>query len=116
MHSIKLEDMVITVDKENNVVVCKLFNCEGIAITRIEKYINEYCYNKERYKINDTFTGVARCCPDDTWDPYVGISLAIERAKKKRNAAINNALMKYINDKYNSLERLVNYGIHEWDD
>lgn len=109
-------DIEFKVFKDKGVVVCKLYDCETIAIRRINKYTRISCYSYNRFDndlINDVYVGVARCAPEDTFDEEYGKKLALARAKAKRGKAVNNALYAFINDVKKDLERLEKYGIHQ---
>ena len=99
---------------EKGVVVCKLSGCGDIPVVRIEKYtrnkVDPYVY--QRYTIDDTFVGVAKCSPEDTFDLEYGRKLALIKAKSKRGAAINKALQRYKSDTLQDLMRLAEEGIH----
>ena len=115
MRVINSEDMKIIIDSANRVVICELYNCEFMAISRIHKYIkNNSTPRIRRYLINNSFTGVAKCDPEDVWDVDTGIAIAMERAKKKRNKAANAAVLKYVTETARELENLADFGIHEW--
>ena len=105
-------DVSFRIDEKNKVVVCKITNCEDLAISRIDKY--SYCdyHDMNMYEIPDTFTGVARCNAYDKFDVEYGKKLALTRAKAKRGRAINAALYRYIKKAQRGLEDLKRYGIH----
>ena len=110
-------DIEFLVFANKGVVVCKIHNCEFLAINRITKYIEmnsplilSVAYD---YLIKNTFVGVAHCAPDDTWDEEFGKKLALTKAKAKRCKAINRAVKMFIEKTDRSLERLETYGIHE---
>ena len=94
------------------VVVCKLSGCGDIPLTRIEKYTRNVVVNDPRYTIEDTFVGVAKCSPDDTFDLEYGRRLALVRAKSKRGAAINKALERFRKDMLQDIDRLMDEGVH----
>ena len=107
-------DIEFKVFKDKRVVVCKLYGCETIAISRIGKYTKISCFGRFNNDfIDDVYVGVARCAPEDTFDEEYGKKLALARAKAKRGKAANNALYAFINDVKKDLERLEQYGIHQ---
>ena len=113
-----MSDVSFRIDEKNKVVVCKITNCEDLAISRIDKY--SYCgyiynsiYDRVSYEIPNTFTGVARCNPYDKFDVEYGKKLALTRAKAKRGRAINATLYRYIKKAQRGLEDLERYGIHK---
>lgn len=107
------------VDKEHGVVVCKLTGCKDIAVSRLDKYMPNYDYYLmgSPYWINtdikDTYTGIARCMPDDEWDEEYGKKLALLRAKQKRGKAVNKVLHMVMNQMACEMDDLRNYGIHK---
>ena len=107
-------DIEFKVFKNKGVVACKLYGCERIAISRINKYTQIHCYNRSNKDlINGVYVGVARCAPEDTFDEEYGKKLALARAKAKRGKAANNALYAYISNVMKDLARLEKYGIHQ---
>ena len=99
---------------EKGVVVCKLSGCSEIPVMRIEKYTRTVIdpYEFPRYIIDDTFVGVAKCAPEDTFDLEYGRKLALVKAKNKRGAAINRALTRFKKDVLQDLDRLTEDGFH----
>lgn len=92
--------------ESQGVVVCKLHRCKHIVVDRLNKYARgNLCLfgDVDNYTINDTFTGVARCAPEDTFDIETGKKLALIRAKAKRAKAINNAVRRYRREVYKNL-------------
>lgn len=107
-----MSDVIFKVDKKNKVVVCKLTNCREIAINRVYKYCCNFFGHTYDIYIPDTYTGVARCSSDDTFDISFGKELALTRAKAKRGKAINAAINKYIKNVRHELDLLEKHGIH----
>ena len=107
------------IDKEHGVVVCKLTGCKDIAVSRLDKYMPNYDYYLmgSPYWLNtdikDTYTGIARCNPEDEWDEEYGKKLALLRAKQKRGKAINNVLIKVVHQMAREMEDLWIHGIHD---
>lgn len=107
-------DVEFKVFADKGVIVCRLLDCEEIAISRIFKYVKISCiFNYDKYLINDVYTGVAKCSPEDTFNEEYGKKLALSRAKKKRGKAINKALKKFYIDMRRDLLNLKSHGIHE---
>lgn len=110
----KSNDVEFIVKPEKRVVVCKLYNCEDIAINRIFKQANNVIPTVTRdYCIDDIYVGVAYCSPEDTFDEKIGKEIALTKAKRKRGQAINNAINEYIKNANKDLKRLSEYGIHD---
>lgn len=105
-------DIEYRIIADKGVVVCKLYNCSDIAIRRIEKYTKRTIYT-DKYCISDIYTGIARCAEEDTFDVSIGMEIALNKAKRKRAKAINNAIREYVDDDNKRIARLLNYGIHE---
>lgn len=107
------------VDKEHGVVVCKLTGCKDIAVSRLDKYMPNYDYYLigSPYWLNtdieDTYTGIARCNPEDEWDEEYGKELALLRAKQKRCKAVNNVLCEVMRQMACEMDDLRIYGIHK---
>lgn len=93
-------DIKYLVNENEGVVTCILGNCSNIPVIRIKKYMgNQFSVkNKQRYRINDTYSGVARCASEDTFDVEVGKKIALTKAKQKRAKAINKALNVFTKD------------------
>ncbi len=111
----KANDVEYFVFKNKGVVVCKLHNCKSLALDRISKYANVLCpvMDIHKYFINDVFTGVAKCSPDDSFDLEYGKKLALTKAKASRGKAINNAINLFIKNLNKSINNLQVYGLHE---
>ena len=108
------KDLIYIVDKKNRVVVCNLLNCTYIAADRIEKYCTLMVpYDSFKYYIDEVYTGIARCSPEDEWDEEFGKKLALKRAKKKRCSAVNNMIIKFCNDMQRGIQKLIMYGYHK---
>lgn len=107
------DDLQYLVNKDTGVVICKLLSCEDIVYARIWKYTFYETCSIPNFDIKNTYVGVAKCHPEDTFDEKFGKKLALDRAKAKRKKAINRALQKYIDEKRRELEILEKYGIHD---
>ena len=101
-------------NESKGVVVCKIWDCKDLAIKRIEKHrplkVGEFY---ERYRLDDVFVGVAKCSDLSKFDVEDGKKLAMKRAIVKRSAAVNETVMKYVEDVRQALEELVGYEIRE---
>ena len=106
------KDMEFKVYPDKGVVVCRLLNCEDVPIRRIVKYTNSR-FMPNKYLIDNVYTGVAKCAPEDTFDEEYGKKVALAKAKRKRGKAINRAIRKYIMDTHRDLSNLTQYGYHE---
>ena len=93
-------DIKYVVNKENGLVICVLEKCSRIPEKRIKRYMGKRFKvpNYDRYKIRDTYRGVARCASDDTFDEEVGKKIALKKAKEKRARAINRAMNTFMKD------------------
>ena len=108
---IKGKDIEYMIYPEERRVVCRLLDCSRTAFKRILKYTNaDYVIGP--YRVDDTFVGIAKCAPEDEFDVEIGMELSLAKAKRKRCKAVNNMLIKYIEDVQCGLDRLAAYGIH----
>ena len=113
MEEIKGNDMEYLVFEDKGIVVCKLWCCTYIAVNRIEKYATKLsAYEMDRYRINHTYVGVAKCDPEDKFDVEFGKRLALTKAKAKRGKAVNSAIRLFIRDQRRKLRTLEEYGMH----
>ena len=55
--------------------------------------------------------GVAKCAPEDKWDPLYGRRLAEYRASRARQVDVNNELTYYINILSKRIDNLYDYGL-----
>lgn len=98
------------VDKEKNIVICKLETQQWVAEDRIMKYAK---YAEPRdcswYAIPAVYYGRAKCAPEDTFDVEVGKKIALDKAKAKRRKAINKALELYKQDLLKDIELIDKY-------
>ena len=93
-------DITYVINENEGVITCVLENCKNIPIKRIKKYMGTKfsVKEKDRYRIKDTYSGVARCSAEDTFDIEVGKKIALTKAKEKRARAINKALYTFTKD------------------
>ena len=105
----KTNNIKYLVCPEKRIVVCLLSDCQDIACNKINKYTDGAFFWSD-FKIKDTYRGIAKCDPRDTFDVEYGKKLALERAKKKRAKAVNKALDKYIETLMETIHRVANFG------
>lgn len=113
---INTSDVEYFVFENKGVVVCKLHNCRFIALHRIDKYTHktiEYLEAPYKYLIDEVYTGVAKCSPEDKFDEEYGKKLALTKAKAARGKAVNNAIKTFMSDIEKDLNNLKTYGLHE---
>ena len=60
------------------------------------------------YKMPDSFSGVARCSPDDEWDEALGKKIAYNRAKQKLDESFFKRANAYVNYLDRRFDRIVN--------
>ena len=115
MNEERVSEMEYLEYPEKGVVVAKLYNCAFIPISRIYDQLRFWVSNEDllKYCIADTYVGVAKCSPDDTFDLETGRKIALTKAKRARGKAVNNAIKKFISDMTADLKRLEEYGIHK---
>lgn len=88
------------VNEEKRTVVAVIDNCAGDALSAIRKMTTNgvFAYAPlftNKYDIDDTFVGMAKCNPEDVWDADVGKELARKRVISKHDKAVREALMKF---------------------
>ncbi len=97
------------VNEKKRTVVCIITTVDDF-ITRIEKYgLGDDKYDD----IEDVrvYKGIAKCCPQDTWDESYGKKLAEWRAERKRQVDINNEIYDYTWSMRDRLVTLETYGM-----
>ena len=92
------------------VVVCKLYNCKYVALSRIKKNVPFVtCYKGlEEFLVDDVYTGIAKCSADDEFDLEFGKKLALRKARIKRNKAVKQVINKYLKKMERMLQELRN--------
>lgn len=96
------------VNEEKRTVVCIITTVDDMA-DRLAKYglADDQYDDIEDIRI---YKGIAKCCPQDTWDESFGKKLAEWRAARKREVDINNEIYDYIDSMNERLETLEIYG------
>ena len=96
------------VNEEKRTVVCIITTVDDMA-DRLAKYglADDQYDDIEDIRI---YKGIAKCCPQDTWDESYGKKLAEWRAARKRQVDINNEIYDYIDSMTERLETLELYG------
>lgn len=96
------------VNEEKRTVVCIITTVDDMA-DRLAKYglADDQYDDIEDVRI---YKGIAKCCPQDTWDESYGKKLAEWRAARRRQVDINNEICDYINSMDDRLETLATYG------
>lgn len=99
-------------NEQKGIVVCKIWDCEDLAIKRIEKHrplkVAEFT---DRYRIDNVYIGIAKCNDLKKFNVENGKQLAMKRAISKRSAAINEKIKRYIKDVSQALEELEGHEI-----
>lgn len=97
------------VNEKKRTVVCIITTVDDF-ITRIEKYgLGDDKYDDiEDVRI---YKGIAKCCPQDTWDESYGKKLAEWRAERQRQVDINNEIYDYTFSMRDRLVTLETYGM-----
>lgn len=83
------------VNKEKGVVVCKLEDCFDSVIYDMHQKGWPFDENLE---IPNTFTGKAKCSPEDTFNEDIGKRIALNRALIKLNTAKRRMLNSFITE------------------
>lgn len=96
------------VNEEKRTVVCIITTVDDMA-DRLAKYglADDKYDDMEDVRI---YKGIAKCCPQDTWDESFGRKLAEWRAARKRQVDINNEIYDYICSMDDRLTTLEIYG------
>ena len=96
------------VNEEKRTVVCIITTVDDMA-DRLAKYglADDQYDDMEDIRV---YKGIAKCCPQDTWDESYGKKLAEWRAARKRQVDINNEIYDYIDSMSERLETLEIYG------
>lgn len=97
--------------EDKGTVICKIWECEDVALKRINKYAIIAYDEEDKYAINEVYIGISRSNPNKKFDIDRAKKEAFEKAKAKRKRAINNAIKKYIKDTEIKLARLEMEGI-----
>ena len=92
--------------EEKGTVICKLWECEDIALKRINKYAILAYEEESKYALNEVYVGISKSNPGKKFDIDKAKKLAFEKAKAKRKRAINSAIKKYIKDTEIKLAKL----------
>lgn len=109
---IKKKNCKFYVDKENKKVVCVIPNTRYMA----RDFINDF--NVELYPLSDklrneirmpnSFSGIASCHEDDTFDEEIGKLIAYHKARRKLNISLFKRLNSYIQFVDNELVKMMN--------
>ena len=96
------------VNEEKRTVVCIITTVDDMA-DRLAKYglADDQYDDIEDVRI---YKGIAKCCPQDTWDESFGKKLAEWRAARQREVDINNEIYDYIDSMTERLETLEIHG------
>lgn len=98
------------VNKEKRTVVCKITTTNDIEdrLYKFGLYNDLYQYGNAVFR---TYTGIAKCSPQDTWDEITGKRLAEYRAARKRQIDVNNTLKCEIKRILNAADALSAHGM-----
>ena len=110
-NSVQLNSISYYIDKNNQTIVCVLSGCKHIAVQRLNKYCRHFVAD-DKYVISDIFVGKAKCSPDDEWNEDYGKKIALNRARHKRNLAINKKIREALLTSIEELTELVDHGMH----
>lgn len=85
------------IDEEKKTVVAVMTDCEYDAIDILEKMgirsISHNSWSMDKFMINTTYRGKAKCSPDDEWDEEEGMCIARNRMLANYYRARTMALM-----------------------
>lgn len=86
------------IDEEKQTVVAVMDDCEYDAIDVLQKMgirnISYDGYNMNKFMMNPTYRGKAKCSPEDEWDEEYGMTLARNRMLENYYRSRAIALMK----------------------
>lgn len=86
------------IDEEKGTIVAVMKDCEYDAIKILDKMgisdIRYDGYNMDKFMINTTYRGKAKCSPDDEWDEEEGMRIARNRMLENYYRARTLALMR----------------------
>lgn len=104
------------IDEEKRTVVAVMDDCEYDAIDVLQKMgirkITHNGYNLDKFMMNTSYCGKAKCSPDDEWDEKYGMALARNRMLENYYRSRATALMKAETVLQNILEEIdscINY-------
>lgn len=101
-------NMTYYINKEKRTVVCKKTGCEFDIVNLIENISGCYTIPPEMsvkdVLLNSTYTGIAKCNPEDKWDEEKGMEIARKRMllkyykdKEKKTETYENLFNEYLN-------------------
>lgn len=107
--------IIYKINKEKRVIVCIITGCEEIARRRINKYAPhiDTWWGFDNCEIKNSYTGIARCLPDDEWDEEKGKKLALIRAKRERSRDINRIVYNVTQVIKREIDDLEKNGVHK---
>lgn len=86
------------IDEEKRTVVAVMDDCEYDAIDVLQKMgirkITHDGYNMDKFMMNTSYRGKAKCSPDDEWNEEYGMALARNRMLENYYRGRSMALMK----------------------
>ena len=98
------------IDEEKRTVVAVMDDCEYDAIDVLQKMgirkITHDGYNMDKFMMNTSYRGKAKCSPDDEWDEKYGMALARNRMLENYYRGRAMALMKAETVLQNILEEI----------
>ena len=95
------------VNKEKRTVVCKITTINDIEDRLFKFGLEDYC----GCSVSRTYTGIAKCSPQDEWDEITGKRLAEYRAARKRQIDVNNTLKREIKRILKAVDALSAHGM-----
>ena len=102
------------VKEDERVVICIINGTRNY----FSDYMNNRLYNQDyldsvalytegKYNLKNSYSGVARCAPDDEWNEELGRKIAFNRAKEKLNSAFFKRAKTYVNEVDNRFNQLI---------
>jgi len=107
------------VKKDERVVVCVISDTEDYFMDYMVRHMYENNHLitgrwHDKYFLKNSYSGVARCAPDDEWNEEIGRKIAFNKAKEKLNNAFFKRAKAYVNaadSEFNQLIGIINnYG------
>lgn len=97
------------INEKKRTIVCIITAINDVPL-RLSKY-GLWSSDEDEEPDIRVYKGVAKCAPEDKWDPLYGRRLAEYRASRARQVDVNNELTYYINTLSKRIDNLYDYGL-----
>lgn len=110
------------IDRKKRTVVAYMEHCEYDVIFSIRNIVNTdlgyldeiKALNLNRYMINDTYRGKAKCAPEDEWNVEEGMRIARNRLLEKYWKARHKATHSFMTDLNTVLDNANKLAVYSW--